>query len=53
MACAVDVGVPGVEGTGEPIEGAVSMTESCERCPNSGGAGLLEEILLGGRSALI
>lgn len=53
IACAVEVGVPGVEGTGEPIEAADSMTESCERCPNSGGAGLLDEILLGGRSALI
>lgn len=30
IGCAVEVGVPGVEGIGEPIEGAGSMIESCE-----------------------
>jgi hypothetical protein len=46
-----EVGVPGADGTGEPMF-PVDSTESCERKPKSGGAGLLEDILRGGRSAL-
>jgi len=53
MGSAKEVGVPGAEGTGDPIEGAESRTASEERWPKSGGAGLLEEIRRGGRSALI
>lgn len=52
MGSANDVGVPGAEGTGDPMEGA-SRTASDERWPKSGGAGLLEEIRRGGRSALM
>jgi hypothetical protein len=48
-----DVGVPGAEGTGDPIEVAESTTESCARWPKSGGAGLLEEMRRGGKSALM
>lgn len=48
----VDVGVPGADGTGEPIDVAESRTESWARCPKSGGAGLLDEMRRGGRSAL-
>lgn len=48
-----EVGVPGAEGTGDPTEGAESRTASEERWPKSGGAGLLEEMRRGGRSALI
>ncbi len=48
-----DVGVPGADGTGEPIDGAESTTDSCARWPKSGGAGLLEEMRRGGKSALI
>ena len=49
---AIDVGVPGCEGTGEPMEVLESTTESWARWPKSGGAGLLEDIRRGGRSAL-
>lgn len=48
-----DVGVPGVEGTGEPIEVLESIRDSCARWPKSGGAGLLDEIRRGGKSALL
>lgn len=53
MGSANEVGVPGAEGTGDPMDGGGSRTESEERWPKSGGAGLLEEIRRGGRSALI
>ena len=46
-----EVGVPGAEGTGDPRLTADS-TESCARKPKSGGAGLLDDIRRGGRSAL-
>lgn len=49
----VDVGVPGADGTGEPMDVPESTTESCARWPKSGGAGLLEDIRRGGRSALM
>jgi hypothetical protein len=46
-----EVGVPGAEGTGDPTLAADS-TDSWARKPKSGGAGLLDDILRGGRSAL-
>lgn len=51
----IDVGVPGAEGTGDPTEAEVleSITDSCARWPKSGGAGLFEDILRGGRSAFM
>ena len=55
MGIAIEVGVPGAEGTGEPIEalGTLSNPDRTDRWPISGGAGLLDEMRLGGRSALI
>lgn len=58
MGSAADVGVPGAEGTGDPMDGAgpppaASMTDSWARWPKSGGAGLLDEMRRGGRSALM
>lgn len=48
-----DVGVPGAEGTGEPMEAlGVSAAARRDRCPISGGAGLLLEMRRGGRSIL-
>jgi hypothetical protein len=44
-----DVGVPGQDGTGEPIF-VFDSVDICERNPKSGGAGLFEEILRPGRS---
>lgn len=46
---AMEVGVPGHDGPGEPIVFGVSGG-NCERNPSSGGAGLLEEIRLPGKS---
>lgn len=51
IGSATEVGVPGADGAGEPTDAFGSVTESCERCPKSGGAGLLEDIRRGGRSA--
>ena len=45
------VGVPGADGPGEPIASAESI-DACERSVRSGGAGLWEDILRGGKSAL-
>lgn len=45
-----DVGVPGQEGTGDPIAFEVGSAANCARSPISGGAGLLEEIRRPGRS---
>jgi hypothetical protein len=55
MGKAIDVGVPGAEGTGEPpaAEGVASMAPRIDLWPMSGGAGLCEDIRLGGRSVLI
>jgi len=52
---AIEVGVPGAEGTGEPaaIPGTESMAPRADRYPISGGAGLCDEILRGGKSDLI
>jgi hypothetical protein len=48
-----DVGVPGAEGTGDPIEAlGVSAAARSDRYPRSGGAGLLVEMRRGGRSIL-
>lgn len=48
-----ELGVPGAEGTGELIDADVTESAgSGARTPKSGGAGLLDEILRGGRSAL-
>lgn len=51
-----DVGVPGAEGTGEPVAPAPdteSTPAKAERYPASDGAGLLVDIRRGGRSALV
>lgn len=48
-----EFGVPGADGTGELMEAEVTDSGgSCARTPKSGGAGLLEEMRRGGRSAL-
>lgn len=47
------VGVPGVEGTGEPRANDEVSPDSEARGPMSGGAGLLEDILRAGRSILV
>lgn len=47
---AKDVGVPGIEGTGDPIASPEGSLGSWERNPKSGGAGLLEDILRPGKS---
>lgn len=61
MGRATEVGVPGADGTGDPIPpevgplpipGTASITDSCARWPKSGGAGLLDDMRRGGRSAL-
>lgn len=49
---AIDVGVPGHEGTGDPIAFPEGSYGSCGRRPRSGGAGLLEEMRRPGRSIL-
>lgn len=53
MGRGAEVGVLGAEGAGDPTDVAESTVDSWARWPNSGGAGLLEEIRRGGRSALI
>lgn len=52
---AIEVGVPGVEATGEPPATAelVSRAARMDLWPISGGAGLCEDIRLGGRSVLM
>lgn len=54
---AIEVGVPGADGTGDPMAalvaltpGIASSTANWDRCPKSGGAGLLEEMRRGGKS---
>jgi hypothetical protein len=47
---AKDVGVPGHDGTGDPMALPDDSVESCDRKFISGGAGLLEEILRPGKS---
>ena len=49
---ASDCGVPGIDGTGEPIASAESPTKDA-RPPKSGGAGLLEDTRRAGRSILV
>ncbi len=52
IGSASDVGVPGIEGAGDA--GAKSASGAiCARDPRSGGAGLLDEILLAGRSIFV
>jgi hypothetical protein len=55
MGRAIEVGVPGAEGIGESREklGGASTPANDDLYPMSGGAGLCEDILLGGRSALM
>jgi hypothetical protein len=48
---ASDCGVPGIEGTGEPIANESPTNEA--RPPKSGGAGLLEDTRRAGRSILV
>lgn len=46
-----ELGVPGADGAGELTDPeAAASTANWARLPNSGGAGLLEDILRGGRS---
>ena len=47
---AKDVGVPGHDGTGDPMAFPDGSVESCDRKFISGGAGLFEEILRPGKS---
>jgi hypothetical protein len=49
---ASDCGVPGIEGTGEPIPSVESAMNEA-RPPKSGGAGLLEDTRRAGRSILV
>jgi hypothetical protein len=55
ISSAMDVGVPGADGAGEPITtlGTASIEDNAERYPSSGGAGLWEDIRRGGKSALL
>lgn len=47
------IGVPGVEGAGDTIAAAAELgAAGWERIEGSGGAGLLEEMRLAGRSIL-
>lgn len=48
---ASDCGVPGIEGTGEPIASESPTNEA--RPPKSGGAGLFEDTRRAGRSILV
>lgn len=50
---ASDWGVPGADGTGEPIARADSCATKEARPPKSGGAGLLDDIRRAGRSILL
>ncbi len=45
IGSAIEVGVPGAEGTGDPMAapGTLSKLARTERCPMSGGAGLFDE----------
>lgn len=61
IGSATEVGVPGADGTGDPIvpevgpppmPGMASSTASWARWPKSGGAGLLDDMRRGGRSDL-
>lgn len=45
-----DVGVPGQEGTGDPMAFEDVSVANCARNPISGGAGLLEDIRRPGKS---
>ena len=48
-----ELGVPGADGAGEFSDAEATASKACcDRLPNSGGAGLLEDILRGGRSVL-
>lgn len=47
---AIEVGVPGAEGTGDPM---ACSTVRWVLMPKSGGAGLLEDMRRGGRSLLL
>lgn len=53
MGSAKDVGVPGIEGAGEPGARDNVSAGMNGRNPGSGGAGLLEEILRPGKSILV
>lgn len=52
MGRASEVGVPGQDGTGEPIAFPTDSIDTCDRRPRSGGAGLFEEIRRPGKSIL-
>lgn len=50
MGSGKDIGVPGAEGVGEAIASDEASLTKCGLGPKSGGAGLLEDILLDGKS---
>jgi hypothetical protein len=47
-----DCGVPGIEGTGEPMPRVESVAKEA-RAPKSGGAGLFEDMRRAGRSIFV
>ena len=53
MGNARDVGVPGIDGCGDPGANEEASPARCARMADSGGAGLLEDILLLGRSIFV
>lgn len=53
MGRAIEVGVPGHDGAGDPITSFKDSCCICDRNPMSGGAGLFEEIRRPGRSIFI
>ena len=53
MGSARDVGVPGIDGWGDPGANEEASPAKCGRTADSGGAGLLEDILLPGRSIFV
>lgn len=53
MGRANDWGVPGADGTGDPIARDDSWLTKEVRLPKSGGAGLFEDMRLAGRSILV
>lgn len=50
---ASDCGVPGIDGTGDPMAMLDESPTNAARPPKSGGAGLFEEIRRAGRSILV
>lgn len=53
MGSASDVGVPGIDGAGDPGANDEASAARWPRRLESGGAGLLDDILLPGRSIFV